>query len=77
MPFDMDQYEQDLKHGETGDVVVVKLSDYARRTIDEIRRMYEDDEQVIVRILETLLATSPDFDVFFGEPQDGSVAAVL
>lgn len=49
----------------------IQLSDDAMRTIDYIARSFETDGQVINRILETLLASAPDFDTFYGEPRDG------
>jgi hypothetical protein len=51
--------------------VTVTISDDARMTIDAIARNGESDAATIRRILETLAATAPDFDHFFGEPTDG------
>jgi hypothetical protein len=51
--------------------LVVVLSEHARRTVETIQRSGETEEATINRILETLCASSPDFDHFYGEPRDG------
>ncbi|HEU4328796.1 MAG TPA: hypothetical protein VFS21_37000 [Roseiflexaceae bacterium] len=51
--------------------VVLVLSEYARRTVENIGRTGETAAEVINRILEALYPSSPDFDMFYGEPRDG------
>lgn len=41
-------------------------TEYARRTIEAIRRTGESDAETVNRILETLCASAPDFDHFYG-----------
>lgn len=54
----------------TSSVVVVALSDVALQALDDIKRSFETDAEAINRILETLAASAPDFDHFYGEPRD-------
>lgn len=53
------------------DLVTVALSLVARAALDAIRRSFEDDAAALRRILETLCASAPDFDHFYGDPRDG------
>lgn len=55
----------------TVDVVTVQLSGLARNALDDIKRSFESDAGTLNRILETLAASAPDFDHFYGEPRDG------
>jgi len=49
----------------------IKFTDLAIYTIEAIQRTDESVEETINRILETLAASAPDFDHFYGEPRDG------
>jgi hypothetical protein len=49
----------------------INFTELACYTIETIQRENESVEETINRILETLAATAPDFDHFFGEPRDG------
>lgn len=51
--------------------VSINLSERAFMTIENIQRSDETVSEVVNRILETLAATSADFDHFYGEPRDG------
>jgi hypothetical protein len=53
------------------DSVTIVLTPTARQTVEAIGRTGESDEATIVRILDTLAASSPDFDHFYGAPRDG------
>ncbi|NJO81637.1 MAG: hypothetical protein HC828_01955 [Blastochloris sp.] len=50
---------------------LVALSEQAQGAIAAIARTGESDFDTINRILETLAASAPDFDHFYGEPRDG------
>lgn len=70
MPKSLADQIQTLLRDDSEDIIVVRLSEHARATLHHIKRSFETDEEALVRILETLCATSPDFDHFYGAPRD-------
>ncbi len=71
MPKSPSDHIKTLLRDESDDVIVVRLSEHARRCLNTIKRGFEGDEDAFNRILSTLLASSPDFDHFYGAPRDG------
>jgi len=59
------------EYSDVPQVVTVQLRDLARNALDDIKRSFESDAEVINRILETLAASATDFDHFYSAPHDG------
>jgi hypothetical protein len=49
----------------------IEFSESAAYAVEQIQRTGETFSATVNRILETLAASSPDFDHFYGEPKDG------
>lgn len=48
-----------------------EFTELAAYTVETIQRTGETFSATVNRILETLAATAPDFDHFYGDPRDG------